>query len=385
MTFDDDDAECWELLVEKCDTTTTNSITPVSSRDRPATTASYDRWETLQNTNYSGTLRTLSEGREGTFGLPNSECTVAPSPEMFEASVTYGVNSQHAIVKRQIKTTVVKYFVPGDHIYMHCKAGVVDYQHHGILLEVRQSSNNDGPKLKIADFTNNSNTIALPTSLTSSSISQMSLPIDENELNAAVKIIGLRVSEFASEEWHVVQYGVPNELCKDAPPGTRTSAICDCRRLVLARVDFLVKNPHVLPEYELLESNCECVAVWCKTGIWATTQIASVLLDAAVKKAGVAIAATGIAAALPVTIPAEGLLGLAGLTTQVSLLTIAPWIPLVGVLAVGATALLLQSSNNKWRDRTNVLNQKYREYTAALLLQRWWRKRKRHSTNCVVT
>ncbi|GAX13367.1 hypothetical protein FisN_17Hh311 [Fistulifera solaris] len=255
---------------------------------------------------------------------------------------------------------------------MHCKAGVLDYQHHGILLDIRKTTQ-DGVILKIADFTNNSNTIALPTSLTSSSLSQLSLPRDSKE-HDAVEIRGLRVSEFASEEWHVVEYGAPTDLCQAAPPGTRTSAFCDCRRVVLARVDFLVKNPHVLPEYELLEANCECVAVWCKTGVWATTQVASVLLDAAVKKAGVALAATGIAAALPITVPAEGLRGVAGLTTQVSLLATAPWIPIVGVLAVGATALLLQSSNNKWRDRTNFFESEisriYRgNYIAAMVAQ----------------
>ncbi|GAX09226.1 hypothetical protein FisN_17Lh311 [Fistulifera solaris] len=375
MTCDDDDPECWEDLPDEKSDATMDAITLVSHRESPANVASFDPWEILQQSNHANTHKD---------GLASIEGTVDPStrrhncPEASSSSLLTEMNKEKdEMVNWRIVSKVngqlrrkAKTFVPGDHIYMHCKAGVLDYQHHGILLDIRKAPQ-DGIILKIADFTNNSNTIALPTSLTSSSLSQLSLPKEHD----AVEIRGLRVSEFDSEEWHVVEYGAPTDLCQASPPGTRTSAFCDCRRVVLARVDFLVRNPHVLPDYELLEANCECVAVWCKTGVWATTQVASVLLDAAVKKAGVALAATGIAAALPLTIPAEGLLGVAGLTTQVSLLAAAPWIPVVGILAVGATALLLQSSNNKWRDRTDFLNQRFREYTAAIILQRWWRRK----------
>jgi hypothetical protein len=375
MACDDDDPECWEYLAEEERDATMDAITLVSHRESPANVASFDRWETLQETNHSNSYKDGFRRHD----CPEASSCLSEMNKGRDVVVNWRIVSKNNGQSRRKAET----FVPGDHIYMHCKAGILDYQHHGILLDIRKTPQ-EGIILKIADFTNNSNTIALPTSLNSSSLSQLSLPRDTKD-HDAVEIKGLRVSEFASEEWHVVEYGAPTDLCKASPPGTRTSAFCDCRRVVLTRVDFLVNNPHVLPDYELLEANCECVAVWCKTGIWATTQVASVLLDAAVKKAGVAIAATGLAAALPITIPAEGLLGVAGLTTQVSLLAAAPWIPVVGVLAVGATALLLQSSNNKWRDRTDFLNQRFREYTAAVLLQRWWRRRKRASMNCVVT
>lgn len=399
MTYDDDDSECWEPLVENCGTAASNKkadrydssvSSPISSCDSPVTPVSCERWESLQDVTCIATTKVGSERYEGNAGSPGShfDCTVVSSSsfssELSEVEPTEKCNSisQNEYPNAEVPMASSKSFAPGDHIYMHCKAGIMDYQHHGIVLDVRKTLN-EGYILKIADFTNNEDTIALPASVNIYSLSQSSQRNDAQELNS-VQIKGLRVSEFASEEWHVVQYGADAELCKIGPPGTRTTAFCDCRRLVLARVDFLVKNPDVLPKYELLEANCECVAVWCKTGVWATTQVASVLLDAAVKKAGVAIAATGIAAALPITIPAEGLLGVAGFTTQVSLLTVAPWIPIVGVLAVGATALLLQSSNNKWRDRTDFLNERYRQYTAAILIQRWWRGKKRGS-NCVIS
>ena len=41
-----------------------------------------------------------------------------------------------------------------------------------------------------------------------------------------------------------------------------------CPAAVRRRVGFLLRNPHIIPMYSLVECNCECVAVWCKTGRW---------------------------------------------------------------------------------------------------------------------
>jgi hypothetical protein len=40
----------------------------------------------------------------------------------------------------------------------------------------------------------------------------------------------------------------------------------DCTATVRRRVGFLLRNPHIIPTYLLIECNCECVAMWCKTG-----------------------------------------------------------------------------------------------------------------------
>jgi hypothetical protein len=47
------------------------------------------------------------------------------------------------------------------------------------------------------------------------------------------------------------------------------AAVVDCAAVVLRWVGFLLRNPHIIPMYLLVECNCECVAVWCKIGRWA--------------------------------------------------------------------------------------------------------------------
>ena len=38
--------------------------------------------------------------------------------------------------------------------------------------------------------------------------------------------------------------------------------------VVQQQVGFLFSNPHIIPTYLLVECNCECIPVWCKTGQW---------------------------------------------------------------------------------------------------------------------
>jgi len=40
----------------------------------------------------------------------------------------------------------------------------------------------------------------------------------------------------------------------------------DCAATIQQRVGFLLRNPHIITMYSLVECNCECVTVWCKTG-----------------------------------------------------------------------------------------------------------------------
>jgi hypothetical protein len=43
----------------------------------------------------------------------------------------------------------------------------------------------------------------------------------------------------------------------------------NCAAAIRRRVEFLLRNPHIIPTYSLVECNFECIAVWCKTGRWA--------------------------------------------------------------------------------------------------------------------
>ena len=67
--------------------------------------------------------------------------------------------------------------------------------------------------------------------------------------------------------------------------------------IIRRRVEFLLKYPHYIPTYSLVESNCECVAVWCMTGEWRTHQTESVLgnvsLGSRLALAGISIASLG--------------------------------------------------------------------------------------------
>ena len=198
-------------------------------------------------------------------------------------------------------------FKPGDQVYMWCEATGIRYQHHGIVLYA--SAN----QLKIADFTApNSGTFALPDSVTS----------------------GFRGSR--GSNWHGVRITTYDNVEKWEKEVYTEDA--DDVALVLQRVKFLLSNPHLIPEYELLVSNCETVAVWCKTGSFRTHQIAG-LVDGG-KRNSATMAASSVLA--------SGLLG-----------------PLAIPVAVGAAvsfsafALKERSHENVWKERTEILNMEF--------------------------
>jgi hypothetical protein len=200
-------------------------------------------------------------------------------------------------------------FQPGDHVYMWCEATGIRYQHHGIVLYANEK------QLKVADFTApDSGTFALPDSIASGSqYGSYRLPHWH----------GVRITTYNNiEEWEKEEY---DEDTEDTA-------------LVLQRVKFLLSHPHLIPEYELLVSNCETVAVWCKTGSFRTHQIAG-LVDGG-KRNSAAMAASSVLA--------SGLLG--------------PFaIPVIVGSAVSFTALALKerSHENMWQERTQILNEEF--------------------------
>ena len=72
--------------------------------------------------------------------------------------------------------------------------------------------------------------------------------------------------ETAMKEWKRVQYNVAWTDRFLRRSGTCSTAVPDAIGFVLSRIEFLQENGHVLPHYDELLANCECVAVWCKTG-----------------------------------------------------------------------------------------------------------------------
>ena len=157
---------------------------------------------------------------------------------------------------------------------------------------------------------------------------------------------------------------INHETKKPQPP---ILSRADPDNIVLARVRFLVSKPHVLPPHNIFFSNSECIAVWCKTGVWSTFQASFYLHSTAAgnfKTAVTAAAAVG-GTTVTTTVPASGVAGWFGMTTTatVSLVSVQPWlIPALagyGIVAVGTPYLFLRKCHDRWTTATTILNDKF--------------------------
>jgi hypothetical protein len=108
-----------------------------------------------------------------------------------------------------------------------------------------------------------------------------------------------------TDKWHRVDYESNWWKRQVYRSGTCTKAKSDPVGLVLARVHFIIQNPHLLPDYHVVHANCECVAFWCKTGRWSTLQASTFLeLTAAGQvKSSATLAAAAAGATQTVTVP----------------------------------------------------------------------------------
>ena len=165
---------------------------------------------------------------------------------------------------------------------MWCEAVGFRYQHHGIVMNVE---NNEGATnstkksvtLKIADFTAPENeTFALPTSSASNVTNTQENALARRMKSRKRKLPhwhGIRVTSCDGSEWHREEY--PEQITQQQEGQYQSSD--EIGELVLQRVYFLMQRPDLIPPYELLESNCETVAVWCKTGEFRTHQVTGLL------------------------------------------------------------------------------------------------------------
>ena len=163
-----------------------------------------------------------------------------------------------------------------------------------------------------------------------------------------------------TQTWYKVHYEAPFwKRQVFSRSGTCTSVKSDPVGLVLARVHFILDHPEVLPDYHVLYANCECVAMWCKTGQWSTLQAGSFLEFTAAGQAKSAATMASAAAHTQVAVPANGLWGWLGYTTKVSLMTaqpmVVPALATYGIVTAGAPALLYKAAKNQWKQTTNEL------------------------------
>mmetsp|Transcript_30616 Transcript_30616/g.44501 ORF Transcript_30616/g.44501 Transcript_30616/m.44501 type:complete len:303 (+) Transcript_30616:99-1007(+) len=196
-------------------------------------------------------------------------------------------------------------FQEGDHVYRWYSHLGMRYQHHGIVIEVMKNKEEDSKvKSKIiivdfhldypeesADVSHDSSSASISDGILRNGSFGGSFSI-KGQIAGPGKIRRVEVTEQADmNEWKKVEYG--HENTNDGGDNTNgttasttvaivtTTAASDPKHLVIARANFLLSNPSVLPDYDLLKSNCECVAVWCKTGKWCTLQGSSILDNAA--------------------------------------------------------------------------------------------------------
>eukprot|EP00977_Amphora_coffeiformis_P006246 scaffold1341_cov178-Amphora_coffeaeformis.AAC.23 len=255
-------------------------------------------------------------------------------------------------------------FQMGDHVYQWCSYWGIPsvFAHHGIVLDVIYQSEHKEWRLKVADFSNGvqdnhgenrdgdewSNNPHPKKSLRSSSSLRNNNPPC------------IRTYVTKASLWRKVRYESNFWEKHFSRGGTATSAASDPPGMVRARVQFLLDDPSRLPPYDMVRSNCECVAVWCKTGTWATLQATSWLSAAAAGQVKSTATLVGAAASTQVSVPAAGLWGWMGYTTQVSLFSTQPWLlpalATYGAVTVGGPAIWLALARRHWKKLTQDLN-----------------------------
>jgi hypothetical protein len=281
-------------------------------------------------------------------------------------------------------------FQMGDHVYRWCSFALIPavFQHHGIVTNVYWQDNNpeatavssDSTKeqtrrgewmMTIADFFNSSapslddtmvatkeNKSARDDSL--QSFHKSSKRLVNGPKNGVFRTYQVPCSS-PTEQWHKVVYQASWFQRHVRRSGTCTAVASDPPGLMRARVQFLQdRGATILPPYHAVSANCECVAVWCKTGTWATLQAINFLALTAAGQTKSAVMVASAAAAQQVTVPAAGLWGWLGYTTHVSLVSTQPYllpaIAAYGVVTAGAPALWLLQAKRQGKQVTTELN-----------------------------
>ena len=249
---------------------------------------------------------------------------------------------------------------PGDHIYSWRALGT--YSHHGIVLSVSKVA------IEIVDF--------FPEE-SSSEVNFRSNEIQDSSNRSTLRIRSL-------QEWKSI-YGEPYKVIYKASYFDRTfrrSATCTSvetapASLVMARARFLiskVRRESIL-SYHSLYANSETACFWCKTGEWATLQVADLLRG---NIAGISVA--GFVSTQTVTVPSAGVWGFLGFTRKVSLLSAQPLLlPLIvgyGIVTVGGPLWMLHRCKAKWKQYSDSLHESFwsnvKNDVAVERISKWW-------------
>jgi len=247
-------------------------------------------------------------------------------------------------------------FVEGDHIYRCINGSVplIGLKHHAIVVDSYRLVGNRGNRwlLLIAHFNADpegfrgpcGSSNSLPSSFGSSG------SIFASTSKTSVTQTGVFYEELClSDDWHKFEYDDSfwEQVTSTGAFGVSISSertslpvdVCDPVDLVIQRANFLLDHPEELPDYQLLNSNCECVAVWCKTGLWVSLQAAEYLSS-------------------------TSRLGM--LNVVLSLAGPEAMIPIVGAMA-GINALQILNTVQNWRKHTTALNEAFALHQMNLL------------------
>lgn len=246
----------------------------------------------------------------------------------------------------------------GDHVYQWRSWGGIPgvFQHHGIVMDIQAGMNDDeSTKLTIADFSN---------------VEQEPSKANNNKKKIQKRQSGLFQEGILrtytdTDKWHKVIYEANWWKRSVFRAGTCTSAKPDSTGLVLARVNFIIQYPELLPDYHVVYANCECVAFWCKTGEWSTLQASSFLELTAAGQAKQSATLAATAASTQVSVPAAGVWGWFGYTSNVSWLSLHPMVipALAGYAAftIGTPAMIYFKARGHWKKTTKRLSDAFWE------------------------
>lgn len=141
--------------------------------------------------------------------------------------------------------------------------------------------------------------------------------------------------------------------------GTVSRGTSDPVKQVLARTEYLMAHhSNLLSTYDLTKSNCEHVAVWCKTGHYSSLQVLSGMNHSLVLSTVPTIAAS----TATMTVASTGFWGYLGYTTVVPLASVMPW--LIPVTCVPAAVSVGKSAfdRKQWRVTTDLWNTTFNEW-----------------------
>lgn len=348
--------------------------------------------------------KTRAGNNPGDIELGTGEAAELPAVDFVERSNVDCPNDIQAgdLVDASEGVNAQKFQV-GDHVYQWCSLlGVPQaFQHHAIVISVESNcEEEDEQVLTVVDFSNlcpednetkhdktcdEKDRHGATKKTRAPEIPHGSFASRKNHCNSFSQSSSPKAAsqggyirkyktKAKAGSWHKVQYDdkwYNSHFFRRA--GTSTQEASDLRTLVIHRVKSILElfkdsDKTILPNYHAIYANCECFAVWCKTGRFCTLQALSILRKSVAIAAGSTAASTaGIAAAEVTTIamvPASGVWGLLGCVTTTATTVpltstmpmLLPGIAIAGAISAGVPIIHLLVTKKKWEETTKRLN-----------------------------